>query len=83
MAFSHLVIPNELEQLERFSTLLVNPTTKQRVLFEGTPEDRQYFPHLLIQIGTRVLPQPHIPGIGEFQQNGDRRLSPISLFLYP
>lgn len=36
--FSHLVIPEDLEQPERFSTLLFNPATKQRVLFEGVPE---------------------------------------------
>lgn len=38
MTFSHLVITENLEQPERFSTLLVNPKTKQRVLFESTPE---------------------------------------------
>ena len=38
MKFSGLVLPEEAYQSERFSTLLYNPDTKRRVLFEGTPE---------------------------------------------
>ncbi len=33
--FSSLAVLGKVEQIERFSTILFNPETKQRVLFEG------------------------------------------------
>jgi hypothetical protein len=38
MRASHSAIPEDLSRLERFSTLLSNSDTKQRILFEGAPE---------------------------------------------
>jgi hypothetical protein len=37
--FSSLALPGNAHQPERFSTLLFNPETKERMLFEGNPDD--------------------------------------------
>ena len=38
MKFSRLFVPDDLDEIERFSSLLFSPATKQRILFEATSD---------------------------------------------
>jgi hypothetical protein len=52
--FSHSVLPEDAIQPERFSTLLLNPTSKQRVLFEGVPDAADEF-RLTLSVQTNQI----------------------------
>jgi hypothetical protein len=49
LKFSSLALPDNADQPERFSTLLFDSVTKQRVLFEGNPEEDEFRLGLSVQ----------------------------------